>query len=68
MVIDQTTRDNSVRFLLLKMNEVYTFLMKEELRNIESMKTVVERICYQTLECSYFVREYSQNKKFRKLS
>lgn len=68
MVIDQTTRDNSVRSLLSKMNEVYTFLMKEELRNIESMKTVVERICYQTLECSYFVREYSQNKKFRKLS
>ena len=67
MIIDQTTRDNSVRSLLSKMNEVYTFLMKEELRNIESMKTVVELICYQTLECSYFIREYSQNKNFRKL-
>jgi hypothetical protein len=67
MIIDQTTRDNSVRSLLSKMNEVYTFLMKEELRDIESMKTVVERICYQTLECSYFIREYSQNKNFRKL-
>ena len=32
------------------------------------MKTVVERICYQTLECSYFIREYSQNKNFRKLN
>lgn len=48
------------------MNEVYTFLMKEELRDIESMKIIVERICHQTLECSYFVREYSQNKKFSK--
>ena len=67
MIIDQTTRDNSVRSLISKMNEVYAFLVKE-LRNIESMKTVVERICYQTLECSYFVREYSQNKDFRKLS
>ena len=67
MIIDQTTRDNSVRSLISKMNEVYAFLVKE-LRNIESMKTVVERICYQTLECSYFVREYSQNKNFRKLS
>jgi hypothetical protein len=68
MIIDQTTRDNSVRSLLSKMNEVYSFLMKEDLRDIESMKTVVERICHQTLECSYFIREYSQNKNFRKLS
>lgn len=68
MIIDQKTRDNSVRSLLSKMDEVYTFLMKEDLQDIESMKTVVERICYQTLECSYFIREYSQNKKFRKLS
>lgn len=67
MIIDQTTRDDSVRSLLSKMNEVYTLLMKEELQDIESMKTVVERICYQTLECSYFIREYSQNKNFRKL-
>ena len=67
MIIDQTTRDDSVRSLLSKMNEVYSFLVKEELRDIESMKTVVERICYQTLECSYFIREYSQNKNFRKL-
>lgn len=68
MIIAQTTRDDAVRSLLSKMDEVYTFLMKEELRDIESMKTVVERICYQTLECSYFIREYSQNKGFRMLS
>ena len=68
MIIDQRTRDNSVHSLLSKMNEVYTSLMKEDLRDIESMKTVVERICYQTLECSYFIREYSQNKNFRKLT
>ena len=67
MIIDQTNRDNRVRSLVSKMNEVYTFLVKEELRDIESMKTVVEHICYQTLECSYFIREYSQNKNFRKL-
>jgi hypothetical protein len=50
------------------MTEVYTFLTKAELRDIESMKAVVERICYQTLECSYFIRQYSQNKKFRKFT
>ena len=48
------------------MHGVYTFLTGAELRDIEFMKTVVERICHQTLECSYFIREYSQNKKFRK--
>ena len=68
MIIDQTTCDDSVRSLLSKMNEVYAFLMKEELRDIGSMKAVVERICHQTLECAYFIREYSQNKNFRKLS
>ena len=49
------------------MNEVYTFLMRKELRDIGSMKIVVERITFQTLECSYFIREYSRNEKFRKL-
>ena len=51
----------------MKMNEVYTFLTKKELRDVESMKTVVERITRQTLECSYFIQEYSKNEKFRKL-
>jgi hypothetical protein len=50
------------------MSEVYTFLTKAELRDIECMKAVVERICHQTLECSYFIRQYSQNKKFRKFT
>ncbi len=49
------------------MDEVYTFRMGEELRRIESLKIVVERITRQTLECSYFIREYSKNEKFRTL-
>jgi len=67
-IIDQMTRDDTVRCLLSKIDEVYTFLVKAELRDIKSMKTVIERICQQTLECSYFIREYSQNKKFRELT
>jgi hypothetical protein len=66
MIIDQATRDDSVRALLSKMHGVYTFLTQAELQDIKFMKTVVERICRQTLECSYFIREYSQNKQFRK--
>ena len=49
------------------MNEVYIFLTGEELRRIEFMKVVVECITRQTLECSYFIREYSKNEKFRML-
>lgn len=68
MINDQTTRDDSICSLLSKMNEVYTLLMQEELRVIESMQDVVERICQQTVQCSYLIQKYSQNKKFRKLT
>jgi hypothetical protein len=40
-IIDQVNRDDSIRSLL-KMDEVYTFLTGEDLRRIESMKSVVE--------------------------
>ena len=46
------------------MNEVYEFLTKAQLRVIVSMKSVVERITDQTLQCSYFIQEYSRNEKF----
>ena len=67
MIIDQVNRDHSIKSLFLKMEEVYTFLTGEELWRIESMKAVVERITRQTLECSYFIREYSKNEKYRML-
>jgi hypothetical protein len=66
IIIDQKIRDDSILSLLKKMDYVYTFLTEQELRDIESMKTVVEQICHQTLECSYFIQKYSQNEKFRK--
>jgi len=67
-IIDQKNRDDAVCSLLSKMNEVYLTLTEAELQDIKSMKGVVERICQQTLECSYFIREYAQNDKFRKSS
>ena len=53
--------DTSVRELLSKMNEVYTFLTTAELKAIESMKTTVARITHQTVECSYFIQAYCRN-------
>jgi hypothetical protein len=67
MIIEQTDRDNNVYSLLVKMNEVYTFLTEEDqLRDIESMKNLVATICKQTLECSYFIQRYAHDAKFRK--
>ena len=68
MTIDQKTRDDSVLSLLAKMEEVYSFLTKADLQDIESMKTVVERITHQTIDCSYFIQKYAKNEKFRKSS
>jgi len=66
MIMDQKNLDAAVCSLLSKMNEIYVTLTKAELRDIHSMKGVVERISQQTLECSYFIQEYAQNEKFRK--
>ena len=67
MIIEQVNRDKSIRSLFLKMDEVYKFLTGEEFQRIECMKIVVERITSQTLECSRFIRDYSENENFRKL-
>ena len=67
-IIDQAHLDGSIHALLLKMDEVYTFLATAELNDIKSMKVVVERITRQTVECSYFIQAYSGNQKFRKLT
>ena len=67
MIIDQVNRDDVIKSLFLKMDEVYTFLTGEGLQRIEFMKAVVECITRQTLDCSYFILEYSKNEKFRML-
>ena len=48
------------------MNKVYAFLTTAGLNDIMSMKAIVERITYQTVQCSYFIQAYCANQKFRK--
>ena len=67
IIIDQANRDDSVCELLSKMNDVYRFLTAAELKAIESMRAIVERIALQTVQCSYFVQAYCTNQKFREL-
>ena len=66
VIIEQVHLDASICALLSKMNEVYTFLTTAELNDITSMKTIVERITHQTVQCSYFIQAYCVNQKFRK--
>ena len=68
MFLEQAHLDVSVCELLSKMNEVFTFLTATELKAIESMKTIVDRITHQTLECSHFIQAYCANQKFRELT
>ena len=66
IIIEQVHLDVSICALLSKMNEVYTFLTTAGLNDITSMKTIVERITHQTVQCSYFIQAYCANQKFRK--
>ena len=64
-IVDQANRDDSIHALLTKMDEVYTFLTDPELKLIESMKTIVEHVTFQTVDCSYLIQAYCRKQKFR---
>ena len=48
------------------MDEVYIFITLEDLATIKSMDAVVTRICQQTMECVYFLRDYAKVENFCK--
>ncbi|PPR04540.1 hypothetical protein CVT26_002507 [Gymnopilus dilepis] len=68
IITDQADRDRSVQNLLDTMTDLYMVLNNERLEDIESMKSIVQCICQQTLECAYFIEGYAKDQKFRKLS
>ncbi|PPQ74828.1 hypothetical protein CVT26_005429 [Gymnopilus dilepis] len=65
VITEQADRDRSVQNLLVTMRDLYMLLNNERLQEIQSMKTIVQCICQQTLECSYFIEGYTKNQKFR---
>lgn len=67
-ITSQATRDDSISQLLSNMDEVDMFLTENDLAALTSMKSVVVRICQQTLECSYFLRDYSKSQNFYELN
>jgi hypothetical protein len=64
-ILAQTDRDQAILRLLEKLGQVYEFMMQDNtLGGIPSMKSIVERIAKQTLECSKFIKDYSATKNY----
>ncbi|KAI0316855.1 hypothetical protein OF83DRAFT_1059655 [Amylostereum chailletii] len=69
-ILSQDKRDKAVAKLLETMRDVYAYLnASDELKNIDDhRKTVLQRISRQTVECAYFIRDYSDIKNFCKIA
>ncbi|PPR04541.1 hypothetical protein CVT26_002508 [Gymnopilus dilepis] len=67
LIVNQANRDKSVQDLLLKMDKTYKLLNETEFEKIHSpaVKSALERMSKQTLECAYFIQTYAQDHEFR---
>jgi hypothetical protein len=58
-------RDDSIHGLAETMADTYAFVhLAEPLKKIDSQKSIILSLAQQTLECSYFIRDYAKNKSF----
>ena len=66
VVLDQTDRDKNVKQLLEVMNDVYSFVNDAELvkERVGSQKQIVVLMVEQTIQCAYFIRDYSADIHF----
>jgi hypothetical protein len=64
-IIAQKDRDDSIHGLAEIMADTYAFVhLAEPLKKIDSQKSIILSLAQQTLECSYFIRDYAKNKDF----
>jgi hypothetical protein len=63
-VVDaQYARDRSINRLVTIMHETYSLVSgAEELKRVESQEKTINSLARQTIECSYFIRDYLQNR------
>ncbi|KAG0706911.1 hypothetical protein DFH29DRAFT_94101 [Suillus ampliporus] len=63
-VVDaQFARDQSIRRLITVMHDTYSLISGvEELKRVESQEKTINSLARQTIECSYFIRDYLQNR------
>jgi len=62
MVQAQRGRDQKILGLVLTMEETYSFVAStDELMNNRVLQDIVEQILKQTIECGYFIQEYTRH-------
>lgn len=63
LVDAQFARDQSINRLVTIMHETYSLVSGvEELKRVESQEKTINSLARQTIECSYFIRDYLQNR------
>ncbi|KAG6327321.1 hypothetical protein ID866_11768, partial [Astraeus odoratus] len=64
-IIAQANRDTSVNALVLKICEFYKFITEDDrLVKLTSMQVVLQNIVEQILDCTRFIKDYSETKNF----
>ncbi|KAG1843138.1 hypothetical protein DFJ58DRAFT_47250 [Suillus subalutaceus] len=63
LVDAQLARDRSINRLITVMHETYSLVSGiEELKRVESQEKTINSLARQTIECSYFIRDYLEKK------
>jgi hypothetical protein len=61
MIQAQQVRDQKILDLVTAMEETYSFTISaNELKKDEKLQDVINQILRQTIECGYFVQEYTR--------
>ncbi|KAG1855373.1 hypothetical protein DFJ58DRAFT_913880 [Suillus subalutaceus] len=59
----ESARDRSINQLITVMHETYSLISgEEELKRVESQEKTINSLARQTVECSYFIRDYLENR------
>ena len=61
MIQAQQVRDRKILDLVTAMEETYSLAMSvKELKNDERIQDIINQILRQTIECGYFIQEYTR--------
>ena len=61
MIQDQQVRDRKILELVASMENTYSFVIyADELKKYPVLQDVLEQILKQTIECGYFIQEYTR--------
>ena len=63
----QMDRDDRIQKLFTTMNSFYDIVndLEKELKSVDSLQDLLQRIAQQTTECFYFIRDYAKTEGFR---